>query len=92
MDPAKQRALTDVLLNLVPRDGTPIGNHQLRQQFTDAAKAKSLKATETQFDALREAIVAEGVLLKGKGPGGSVRRARPGTTGRPPSRSLTTAV
>ena len=77
MDPAKQGALTEVLLDLVPADGTPIGNQLLRQQFIEAARSKAHKASEAQFDALREALVAEGVLAKGKGRGGSVRRTTP---------------
>ena len=35
MDPAKQRALLDLLLDLVPADGTAIGNQHLRHQFID---------------------------------------------------------
>jgi adenine-specific DNA-methyltransferase len=77
MDPAKQRALTEVLLGLVPANGTPIGNQHLRQQFIEAARSKAHKASEAQFDALREALVAEGVLAKGKGRGGSMRRTKP---------------
>ena len=72
MNPAKQHALIEVLLSLVPADGTPIGNQPLRQRFIDAARAKALKATDAQFDKLLDSMVAEGVLLKGKGRGGSV--------------------
>ncbi len=77
MDPAKQRALTEILLGLVPADGTPVGNQYLRQQFIEAARSKAHKTSDAQFDELREALVAEGVLAKGKGRGGSVRRAMP---------------
>jgi adenine-specific DNA-methyltransferase len=77
MDPAKQRALTEILLGLLPADGTPVGNQHLRQQFVEAARSKAHKVSGAQFDELREALVAGGVLAKGKGRGGSVRRAKP---------------
>ena len=77
MEPAKRRVLSQLLLNLLPVDGTPVGNPLLRQQFIDAAKARGHRATDAQFDELRESMVAEGLALKGKGRGGSLRRPQP---------------
>ena len=60
-----------LLLSLVPSDGAAIGNQALRDQFL--AQASGL--TEADFDRLRDALIAQGVLVRGKGRGGSVRRA-----------------
>ena len=62
MDPARQRALTEILLALVPADGTPVGNQHLRQQFIEAARAKAHKASEAQFDQLGEAVLVDRVV------------------------------
>jgi adenine-specific DNA-methyltransferase len=59
------------LLSLVPADGAAIGNQTLRDQFL--AQASGL--TEADFERLKDALIAQGVLVRGKGRGGSVRRA-----------------
>jgi len=68
------RRLAELLLNLVPEDGSPIGNAALREQFFAAAAAAGLKATEAQFEELKAGLVTIGALVRGKGRGGSVRR------------------
>ena len=77
MDLAKHRALVDLLVSLVPADGAPIGNQGLRERFIEAARAAGHKVNPAAFDEIREALVAAGLLVKGKGRGGSVRRAIP---------------
>jgi N-6 DNA Methylase/HsdM N-terminal domain len=54
------------LLDLVPTDGSTIGNAAVRDQ---------LGWSENRYSAARDALVASGVLLKGQGRGGTVRRA-----------------
>jgi adenine-specific DNA-methyltransferase len=60
-----------LLLSLVPSDGAAIGNQALRDQFL----AQGSGLTEADFERLRDALIAQGVLVRGKGRGGSVRRA-----------------
>ncbi len=67
--------LSEILLGLVPATGEAIGNQALREQFLKAAKAAGIKGSDDQFDQLREELIENGVLVKGKGRGGSVRRA-----------------
>lgn len=75
MERDHQSELTDLLLSLVPADGTGIGNQALREQFLAAAAAAGHAVDDGGPDRLREALIAGGVLEKGKGRGGSVRRA-----------------
>lgn len=81
MDSATRRSLVKLLLNLVPADGTPIGNQNLCEQFIDAARAKGHKVSDAAVASLREELIEEGALARGKGRGGSVRRAKPVNSG-----------
>jgi adenine-specific DNA-methyltransferase len=63
------------LLALIPRDGSAIGNTMLREQ---------LGWDETTYATVRDELVAAGILEKGKGRGGCVRRAS-GASSRPPA-------
>jgi type I restriction enzyme M protein len=53
------------LFNHVPADGSPIGNGAIRE---------ALGWDEARYEAVRDAMVAQGRLEKGRGRGGSVRR------------------
>jgi adenine-specific DNA-methyltransferase len=66
----------ETLYDLVPEDGGAIGNRSLKEQFLRLAPA----ATDADFDAARDALIAQGKLVKGKGRGGSVRRAGVGNS------------
>ncbi len=77
MSSARENALAELLMKLVPADGTAVGNQSLRQQFVDAAKAAGHKPGEADFDSAREALIQQGRIAKGKGRGGSVRRSVP---------------
>lgn len=61
-------ASTDLesLLALVPKDGTTIGNTKLRELLGWDAD---------RYDRARDTLVAQGVLEKGRGRGGAVKRA-----------------
>lgn len=64
--------LVEALLAAVPADGSSIGNQslleRLRGQFPELA--------EEAFLAARDALIEQGVLVKGRGRGGSVLRAQ----------------
>lgn len=65
-----QTTLRDAILTSVPRDGSSIGNQslleQLRRQFPQLA--------DDVFWSVRDALIDEGLLAKGRGRGGAVRR------------------
>jgi len=75
MGKANQTKLRELLLSAVPADGAAIGNQALKEAFQSAAAAAGVSVKDDHFDTLREALVTEGILVKGKGRGGSVRRA-----------------
>lgn len=63
--------ISELILTLIPEDGSSIGNGAmlalLREQMPDLA--------EDDYVAAKDALVAEGLLAKGRGRGGSVSRA-----------------
>ena len=70
------RRLAELLLALVPEDGSPVGNAALKQAFVAAAATAGLKTSDTLFEQIKDGLVTVGALVKGKGRGGSVRRLR----------------
>ena len=64
--------LREALLALVPADGSTIGNVRLRQALTEKL---GHDIDDTTYEAARDALVADGILAKGPGRGGSVRLA-----------------
>jgi len=68
------RRLAELLLALVPEDGSPVGNAALKQAFVAAAATAGLKTSDTLFEQIKDGLVTVGALVKGKGRGGSVRR------------------
>ncbi|WP_334134324.1 DNA methyltransferase, partial [Tepidimonas sp.] len=65
------------LLSLVPTDGTAVGNTALRRQIEQRLSAQGLTLSEPDYWQAHAALIARGVLVKGQGRGGSVRRAHP---------------
>jgi len=64
----------DRLLALLPANSSPIGNQALWKLFQSECENKGDTATETEFQSAREALVAQGLAVKGKGRGGSTAR------------------
>ena len=71
----RQQQIEQLLLNLLPADGTTVGNAKLFDQVHAAAKAAGLRCSEQDFAAAREALVETGLALKGRGRGDSTARA-----------------
>ena len=73
----EQQQHQTLLLNLLPADHTTMGNITLLEQFLAAAQAAGHQppGTEDDFKTAREALVAAGLAVKGKGRGGSTARA-----------------
>lgn len=66
--------LMNALMELVPEDGSGMGNIALRQRVSDKL---GRDVDEGEYSEARDALVSKGRLIKGQGRGGSVRR--PGT-------------
>lgn len=64
-------ALRAAILDALPADGGSIGNLRLRERIAEALGAK---VNEADYFAARDALLAEGLLVTGRGRGGSVRR------------------
>ncbi len=73
-DPNLDR-LEGILLALLPIDGSKVPNGQLRPKWVRAAAAAGDTVTEAEFDAIRDRMVAAGLLVKGPGRGGATGRA-----------------
>ncbi len=67
LEPLQQR-----VLKLLPADSSFIGNGALYHQLLQSGGEQ---ASEAEFKAAREALVASGLAIKGKGRGGSTARA-----------------
>lgn len=77
MSNERTQQLQALLLNLLPADHTTVGNISLLEQFLAQAQQAGTTppATEADFHAARDALVASGQAVKGKGRGGSTARA-----------------
>ncbi|MCK2097740.1 type I restriction-modification system subunit M [Thauera aromatica] len=62
--------------SIVPADGSTIGNTALRREIEALLQSEGLSIGEDDYWQAHGALVADGVLLKGQGRGGSVRRAQ----------------
>ncbi|WP_110960713.1 site-specific DNA-methyltransferase [Acidovorax sp. ST3] len=77
MSNERTQQLQALLLNLLPADHTTVGNTSLLEQFLAQAQQAGTTppATDADFQAARDALVASGQAVKGKGRGGSTARA-----------------
>jgi hypothetical protein len=75
MQPEDEAALSELLFELVPTDGSSIGNVTLLPKFRDAAKKKlKIEASDEDYWTVRNSLIVKGTLDKGRGRGGSVYR------------------
>jgi adenine-specific DNA-methyltransferase len=74
MPDSTQHRIRECLLALVPEDGSPIGNTALRRDLEANLKLEGFTLTEDDYWAAHLELISEGILLKGQGRGGSVRR------------------
>ena len=73
MTSTSKAQIAEVLLSLVPADGAPIGNGALREELSQELRRE---IDEYEYIAIRDALIAQGMLVKGKGRGGSVKLAQ----------------
>jgi hypothetical protein len=78
------------ILKHVPRTGDPAGNAALRRRLA----VSSLKVKEDEYWTARNSLVANGILTKGRGRGGSVYLAKPekGSSARSTTKKTETAL
>ncbi len=72
-----QPHLTDLLLSLVPADGATIGNTALRRLIELRFTAEGRSITDEAYWQAQAELIAQGLLLKGQGRGGTVRWTSP---------------
>lgn len=75
MNDNEKNQLVDLLVKLVPADGTTIGNKALLAAFNERASKRGLAASDDIYQQLKDQLIQQGVLAKGRGRGGSVMRA-----------------
>jgi adenine-specific DNA-methyltransferase len=63
------------LFDQLPVDGASVPNGRLVAQWVQACQGAGLQASPEGFAALRDDLVSRGLLLKGKGRGGSTARS-----------------
>lgn len=67
----RQEKLEQILIGLLPANGTTVGNGQLSQRWAEAALAANFAVVEAEFTTVRDDLLARGLVVKGKGRGGS---------------------
>ncbi|MEY8689603.1 MAG: site-specific DNA-methyltransferase [Leptothrix sp. (in: b-proteobacteria)] len=75
MQNERQQQLEAILFDLLPLDGSAVGNGQLSSRFEAAAAQAGLSTNADDFGAARAALLAGGVVIKGRGRGGSTARS-----------------
>lgn len=68
---ARKEELELILLDLLPADGSVVGNGRLSELWLQAAEAAGHSVHEADFTPVREELVARGLAIRGKGRGGS---------------------
>ncbi|MBN8506002.1 MAG: site-specific DNA-methyltransferase [Burkholderiales bacterium] len=71
----RESQLDALLLELLPADGTPVGNGALSARFASSATEAGLSPQPEDFTAARERLLGAGLVVKGKGRGGATGRA-----------------
>ena len=69
------------MLSIVPADGSSIGNTALRRAIESRLTRDGLTVDDEVYWQAHASLVGEGVLVKGQGRGGSVRRTQAATDG-----------
>ncbi len=77
MTPEEKQRLSEMLLELVPQDGTNKGNVTLLEELREKAKKEvNLDLTDEAYWEIRNELIARGLVDKGRGRGGSVYRVQ----------------
>ena len=88
MTPEQREQLQTLMLEMVPNDGSNIGNKTLRETFTEKANPKvDFELNDDHYWEIRNELISDGKLAKGRGKGGSVYSTveQPDGDGEPPA-------
>ncbi|MEX2575430.1 MAG: site-specific DNA-methyltransferase [Halofilum sp. (in: g-proteobacteria)] len=66
--------IREAILAVVPADGTRIGNQKLAERVWEVASSRGDTFSDDEVETERQQLIADGVLGKGRGRGGSVYR------------------
>ena len=69
---ALNRDVKDVIIELIPEDGSRLANHELRSSIE---KLLGITLSDEEFKAAKDTVVRMGLAEKVKGPGGGLRAA-----------------
>lgn len=72
---SRSQVLEKLFIDQLPLDGGFVSNSQLLARVTEAGAQASCAITEGEFAELRELLLSKGLVVKGKGRGGSTARA-----------------
>ncbi|OHY82027.1 site-specific DNA-methyltransferase [Marinobacter sp. AC-23] len=72
--------IKSLLLSLLPKDGSTVGNLSLKEQLRTQHQ---LKISDEEFDAARQSLLTEGVVGKGRGRGGATYLNQPNAAEQP---------
>lgn len=72
---SRSHALEKLFIDQLPLDGGFVSNSQLLARVIQAGAQASFAITEGEFAELRELLLSKGLVVKGKGRGGSTARA-----------------
>ena len=74
MDSAQKTEYTRALLSLIPESGTSIGNFTLREQLRKRIESNGGELSDQDYWQLRDSLIDDGLIVQGRGRGGSVHR------------------
>jgi adenine-specific DNA-methyltransferase len=77
MPKASTDDLRKLILEVVPADGSTVGNQSLHEQVREAGRHARLTFSDAAYEAARESLIDDGTLARGRGRGGSVRLSEP---------------
>ena len=71
-----ETGLSEMLLGILPQDGKGMGNKKLLSTLQKQAKGElDVDVDEKVYAETRDALLADGKIAKGRGRGGSIKRA-----------------
>jgi len=77
---AGEEELADLLLEVLPADGSSLGNLSAREALSRAAERQ---ISEEAYEEVKERLLAMGLIRKGRGRGGAIALAEPASASAP---------
>lgn len=74
MDAARRPEYAKLLLSLIPESGESVGNSSLREKVKGLVAQQNDELNDQDYWLLRDSLIDEGLIVQGRGRGGSVHR------------------